>query len=254
MKSIKRLTIIPLIAVAFTLWANGDSQTALFQQANAAYDSGNFEQAVELYNSIVDNGYNSWELRYNLGNAHYRLDNVGLSILNYERALRMAPGKKVIKENLALARSHATDNIEELPRLFLIEWVQAVVQTMTLKGWLTTVSILALLVCAAISIFLIAKEYKTRRTVFIIGVTVLVMLLFSAIGAAISSHNATKNNEAIVTAPMVVVKGSPDNNSVDKFVLHEGTKLTIGDKQDEWWQIEIADGKSGWINGGAEII
>ncbi|MBQ6096673.1 MAG: competence protein, partial [Bacteroidales bacterium] len=50
------------------------------------------------------------------------------------------------------------------------------------------------------------------------------------------------------------VKSSPDAKSVDKFLLHEGTLLTIDDKQDQWWQITIDDGKNGWINYGAEII
>ena len=149
MKKIKLIILLQLLTFTIVGWASSDSQTELFRQANAAYDSGNYEQAVELYNTIVDNGFDSWELRYNLGNAYYRLDNVGQSILNYERALRMAPGKKNIKDNLALARSHTTDNIEELPKLFLVEWANAVVRIMTLKGWLTTVAILFLLGCAA---------------------------------------------------------------------------------------------------------
>lgn len=256
MKSIKTLTIIPLLLFALTAWADSEAGMPhlLFQQANAAYDSGDYAKAAELYNEIADNGFNSWELRYNLGNAYYRQDEIGLSILNYERALRMAPGKKIIKDNLALARSHTTDNIEELPRLFLLDWIDAVTGIMPLRGWLITVVILVILGCAALSIFLIAKEYMIRRSFFIVCMVMLLLLVFSAIGAAISAHHATNDKEAVITAPLVVVKGSPDTKSVDKFMLHEGTKLTIGDEQDEWWQIEIADGKSGWINGGAERI
>ncbi|MBQ1408973.1 MAG: tetratricopeptide repeat protein [Bacteroidales bacterium] len=256
MKTIKTLTIIPLLFFALTAWADSEAGMPhlLFQQANAAYDSGDYAQAVELYNEIADNGYDSWELRYNLGNAYYRLDETGLSILNYERALRMAPGKKTIKDNLALARSHTADNIEELPHPFLLDWINAVTGIMPLRGWLVTVVILVILGCAALSIFLIAKEYRIRRSLFIVSMTLLLLIVLSAIGAAISAHHATNDKEAIITAPLVVVKGSPDAKSVDKFVLHEGTKISIGDEQDEWWQIEIADGKSGWINGGAERI
>lgn len=254
MKRIKILLIIPMMALAFTAKAGVDDSKALFQQANAAYDSGDYERAVEQYNAITDNGYDSWELRYNMGNAYYRLDNIGQSILNYERALRMAPGKKIIKDNLTLARRQTADNIEELPRMFLIEWALAFSQMMTFHGWLTLIAILALLGIAALSVFFISSEYKTRKTAFIISVVLCIIIIFSVAGATISSHNTTKDNEAIITSPLVVVKGSPDGKSIDKFVLHEGTKVTIGDEQDEWWQIEIADGKSGWINGGAERI
>lgn len=251
-----RLTslLFAMLAMALHATAGNDSQTSLFLQANAAYDSGDYEKAAELYNTIADNGYDSWELRYNLGNTHYRLDNIGLAILNYERALRMAPTKKIVKDNLTLARSRTADNIEEIPQLFLVEWGLSVVQSLTLKGWLTVVAILFVLCCVATGIFLIANDYNTRKKVFIIGIILVVATLFSAICATISSRRASMDNEAIITAPLVVVKGSPDAKSVDKFVLHEGTKLTIGDTQDEWWQIEIADGKTGWIDGGAERI
>lgn len=254
MKIFKTLTFISVLAIVFPVFAGNDSQTALFQQANAAYESGDYQHAVELYNSIVDNGFDGWELRYNMGNAYYRLDEIGHSILNYERALRLAPGKKVIKDNLALARSHTTDNIEELPKLFLWEWAQSVSQMFTLNGWLIIIALLFLLGCAALGVFLISTEYKTRKTALIVNMVLILLIVFSAAGATISSINASKDNEAIITEPLVVVKGSPDFKGVDKFVLHEGTKLTINDIQDDWWQIEIADGKSGWINSGAEII
>lgn len=254
-RSLKNATIISLMmALSFTSFAGNNSHSDLFRQANTAYDSGDYDNAAELYNTIVDGGSVSWELYYNMGNSHYRLENYGLAILNYERALRLAPNKKVIKDNLALARSHTTDNIEELPRMFLVEWTLSVVQTMTLRGWLILVAILFIISCALISIFLIAKDYTTRKRIFVIGAVVLLLTFFSALGATIAAHNATKDNEAVILAPLVVVKGSPDAKSVDKFVLHEGTKLTINDTQDNWWQITIADGKTGWIDGGAERI
>lgn len=250
----KLLPILAFLLFAIAASATPDEQKARFQQANKAYENGDYEQAAELYDAIVADGYDSWELRYNLGNTHYRLDNIGPSILNYERALRMAPGKKVVKDNLALARSHTTDNIEQLPGLFLKEWATAVANAMPLRGWLTLTLTLALLCFASVSIFLIAKEYRIRKTIFIVGIALLAITLLSTLNAAISVHNATKDNEAIIMSPLVVVKGSPDAKSVDKFVLHEGTKVTIGDIQDNWWQIEIADGKNGWIDGGAERI
>ena len=255
MRIIKLTSLLfAMLTLASHASAGNDSQTSLFQQANAAYDSGNYEMAAELYNTIADNGYDSWELRYNLGNAHYRLENTGLAILNYERALRMAPTKKIIKDNLTLARSHTVDNIEEIPQLFLVEWGLSVVQALSLKGWLTLVAILFVLCCAAVGIFLVARDYNTRKKVFIIGIILIAATIFSAVCATISAHRASKDNEAIIMEPLVIVKGSPDAKSVDKFVLHEGTKITIGDTQDEWWQIEIADGKTGWIDGGAERI
>ena len=48
--------------------------------------------------------------------------------------------------------------------------------------------------------------------------------------------------------PTVTAKSSPSVNSVDLFVLHEGTKVIITDGSMKGWkEIRIADGKEGWI-------
>ncbi len=247
-------TLAFIIIAILTSHANANSNDELFHNANSAYDSGNYEQAVAGYGKIIDEGYESWELYYNLGNAYYRMGETGLCILNYERALRLAPGKKTIVENLDLARSKTVDNIEVLPRMFLVEWAHAVASITTPKGWRSIIIILTILTCAAATLFFSAKNYRLRKYMFVIGSLLIVFIIFSSVNAAISVRNRTIKNEAIVTDPMVVVKGSPDHKGIDKFILHEGTKVTINDRQDEWWQIEIADGKNGWINSGAEII
>ena len=78
--------------------------------------------------------------------------------------------------------------------------------------------------------------------------------IISIINATISTVGASDSKRAVIVDPMVVVKGSPDAKAVDKFVLHEGTTVKIDDMQDRWWLITIADGKSGWIDSGAEKI
>lgn len=231
-----------------------DEAHSIFLKANAAYDSGNYQKAADLYTSLSEEGWQSWELYYNLGNAYYRLDETALSVLNYERALRLAPNKKIIKENLALANSKTADKIDELPRLFLLDWIDAVVDMATARTWLTLVVFFVMLLSASFCIFFIAKDYRIRKIQFIGGSVLIFLLVFSAFNATLSVKNVTNNNKAIVMKPLLVVKGSPDAKSVDKFVLHEGTKLTITDRQDQWWQVEIADGKNGWIADGAEII
>lgn len=254
----KRFSIFLILSVIFltTSYANETSEEArqLFLEANAAFDSGEFQHAEVIYSSLCQNGWQSWELYYNLANTYYRLDYMAQAILYYERALRLAPNKKIIKDNLALARSKTQDKIDELPRLFLLEWVDAIVNTLTPKGWRSLIIIFMVLMSSALCVFFITKDYRYRKWSFIIGSFILFFLIISAVNATISVRNVTDKSKAIVVQPLLVVKGAPDAKSVDKFVLHEGTKLTITDQQDQWWQVEIADGKSGWITGGAEII
>lgn len=253
-------TLLIFVATIFALpnmasaKTNANQEQDLFMQANAAYDSGNYDQAAAVYMTLFNDKWESGELYYNLGNAYYRLDEIGKSILFYERALRLEPNNRQIKDNLKLARSKTVDNIEELPRLFLIDWIQAIVHLTTPRGWRTIIVVLVFLLCSGVAVFFIARNYRLRRAMFVTTLSLLLLTIFSVINATISTRNVTNKDEAVVISPMIVVKGSPDPKSVDKFILHEGTKLHINDRQDDWWQIEIADGKSGWINEGAEII
>ena len=54
---------------------------------------------------------------------------------------------------------------------------------------------------------------------------------------------------AIVMSPVTSVKSSPSEEvSKDLFILHEGTKVTILDAVGDWRNIELADGRQGWIH------
>ena len=56
-----------------------------------------------------------------------------------------------------------------------------------------------------------------------------------------------KRSEAIVMDSAVSIKSSPDRSATELFVLHEGTKVTIGEAIDGWAEVRIADGRKGWI-------
>jgi uncharacterized protein YgiM (DUF1202 family) len=51
----------------------------------------------------------------------------------------------------------------------------------------------------------------------------------------------------VVVEQTITVKTSPDLKSTDAFVIHEGLKVTLEDKLDEWVKIKLADGKVGWL-------
>ena len=57
-----------------------------------------------------------------------------------------------------------------------------------------------------------------------------------------------KVDSAIVMRPVSSVKSSPSaESSQDLFVLHEGTKVKVIDQVGSWNNIELADGRQGWI-------
>ncbi len=66
-----------------------DSLAMLAQQAYAA---GDHQRSLQLYDS-VNTVYSSAGLLYNIGNCYFKLQNVPLAILYYERALKLSPNR-----------------------------------------------------------------------------------------------------------------------------------------------------------------
>ena len=51
-----------------------------FSEANVFYNNSDYQNAIELYNDIIDSGYHSSELYYNLGNSYYKVNDIANSI------------------------------------------------------------------------------------------------------------------------------------------------------------------------------
>ena len=79
-------------------------------------------------------------------------------------------------------------------------------------------------------------------------------LLLAVIAISFSvwqKNDYMKAEGAIVMRPVTSVKSSPSAEaSKDLFILHEGTKVKIIDQVGSWNNIELADGRQGWIPSG----
>ena len=229
-----------------------------FDEANAAYADGRYEEAAALYQSILNGnsvrtlsgeaGLSSASeavVYYNLGNARFKQGELAQAILNYERALRLNPNHKDAKYNLAFAQSRITDNIVEQD-FFLSAWVRAIRNQLRERTWVSLSIVLFILALAGILLFLLGREPWLRKTAFH---TAWIALLFSLIAGlnAVSLHNRnTLRNEAIITQGVVNAKSSPDRSGTGLFTLHEGTKVTIRETLGEWCNIRVGNNE-GWI-------
>ena len=234
MRRLLALTLTIAMAVA----AMGQNH---FELGNQAYDSADYAAAAEQYELHLAN-HPSAAAYYNLGNAHYRQGNLGQAIVNYERAHRLAPLDRETAENLAFCYAKTEDHIEPLPQLFALRWWRGITGLMTPHGWMWFSLLLLALACGGLCIFLLSRSYPWRKGSLIATSALGLLLLLSAMHTF-----APRPCEAIVTAPMAVVKSSPDPQSTDLFILHEGTKVTVDDEVQPWKKIHIADGQKGWI-------
>ncbi len=193
----------------------------------------------------------SAELYFNLGNTFYKLGNIARAILNYERALKLAPDDEDIVYNLQLANLMRTDKIEVAPRLFIWEYWDAIKSALSLNVFTWLAYLFFAFALGALSLFMLARSYAMRKLSFIGAIVsgAVCILLVVIIVAKLS--DLQRNDTAIIVAEIVNIKNSPDENSSDAFVLHSGTKVQITDRVNTWVKIRLADGKVGWMEQGA---
>ncbi len=114
---------------------SGDVEQVFIEKANRAYAAGAYTEAAANYKKVVDMGYESPDLYFNLGNACFKMNDYAGAILWFERAHRLDPGNEAIDFNLKVANSKIADKIEPLPDLFYKRWYKGVVTLFSADTW-----------------------------------------------------------------------------------------------------------------------
>lgn len=220
---------------------------ALWDMANAAYNEGNFEKAAATYEQILAQNLHSAALYYNLANAYFKQNKLGEALLNYNRASRIAPGDEDIRHNQEYAEKMTKDSIEKIPEFFLTTWLRSVRGAMSCTAW-TVLSIVMLAVALVMALlYLLAQRMSLRKVGFYTMAVALLLFVATSIFAISERNQLVGRSEAIVMSTAASVKSSPDRSATELFVLHEGTKVSIGATTDGWAEVRIADGRKGWI-------
>lgn len=226
---------------------NAQSET-LWNAAVSAYSEGRWDEAVESWSAISEMGLESEELYYNLGNAYFKSDNIAYAILNYERALKLNPSFDDARFNLEYANSMIQDKIEAVPEFFLFSWIKKLSMTFSSDTWSVLAIVIFALSLSMLLLFLLGNSVGKRKTGFVLAIVTFVLSLLSYSMASMQKSQYMKTDAAIVVKAVSPVKSSPGNDgSRDLFVLHEGTKLTILDEVGNWKNIELSDGRQGWV-------
>jgi len=217
------------------------------EQGNQFYQKQQYEKAIQAYDKVLNEGYESADLYYNLGNAYYRKGNLGYAILNYERALKLSPGDEDIRHNLALANSRTIDRINTLPEFFIFQWWESFLAIMTFSGWVYLSYIFYLLLIGIIIFYFLTRRADQQRLAFFAGIAVLILFAASVSISVIKYNREFNIKRAVVVQQSATAKLSPDPDSKDAFVIHEGLKVKIEDKVDNFYRIRLQDGKLGWL-------
>jgi tetratricopeptide (TPR) repeat protein len=216
---------------------------AYFKQGNKAYSEGNYQDAVDAYLKVIADNMASGEVFFNLGNAYYKLNQIGRSILYYEKALQFLEGDEALEQNLRLARLRIVDKIEPIPKLFLEEWWIWATHIFSIPAiaWICFILFLVAMFTMAFY-FIFAKRILKRLT------WITIVLFAVALAFYLSRiYQFESSDYGIILVSKVSVVSEPSLTGDEVFIIHEGTKVKINREIDGWLEISLADGKTGWL-------
>ncbi len=248
MKLILRNILIVLLISSLAHEASSQESTSeKFEKGAVYFSSGSFREALDTWMEIYNTGYRSATLNYNIGNAHFKLNNIPYSILFYERAYLLNPADEDINYNLAIARTLIVDRFQEIPDLFFVRWFDFISLVLSTNQW-AKISLVTFILCLLLlALYVYSVRYKYKVLGFWFALIFLIITLTSFAFASRNKNLVYDSRQAVITNPLVSGKSSPDKSGTDLFILHEGTKVTIEEEVGEWYEIILSDGNKGWI-------
>lgn len=241
------LTYIILILVISVTPVIGADVASTMSKANAYYKNSQYQEAINEYQSLVKDDYIGSSLFYNLGNAYYRVGKLGYAILYYEKALKLTPGDEDLLHNLQLAKLNLKDKIDSLPPFFIFNLWEGLLASFTVTGWTIIVYIFFILLLISTLAYFFSKTTSQQRASFFSGVAIFAMLVISISLLLVKMNKEFNVKYGVILESSVTVKSSPDYTAKDEFIIHEGLKVKLEDKVDDWIKIRLEDGKVGWI-------
>ena len=234
--------LAPLCLLALSITGVADDAVLIdpdrvFADAAGAYDAGDYDRAIELYEQLRTAGYHDKAITFNLGNAYFRSGDIGHSVLNYRRAWHIAPRDADILTNLKHVQNEA--HLVSPAASF----VDRVFHTLGPGEWaaLLTLTIWVGAILFAGSLYVRRRRVPMRRASYVCGG----LALLAVLGLwAWSGFN--KPQEAVVIEANQQAKYGPLAAAKPHFDVPPGTIVRIRERSADWLRVSLNE-KSGWI-------
>ncbi|MEL6309176.1 MAG: SH3 domain-containing protein [Chloroflexota bacterium] len=210
------------------------------EQAQTAYETGNYSAAIGLYEAILAENDTDARLLYNLGNAYYANQQYGYALLNYLRAERLAPRDSALASQISRVQAERVDGM-------LVERDWGVI-TARLSSEYLTLTETSLIVLAVWVVFCVMLGLRVRRDGW--GISLIVGGIVLLIGIGILATRVYVENQrpqAVVINDEARAMSGPGFRYLPLFTVYDGLDVRVVEQRGNWVRVRLADGRQGWI-------
>jgi tetratricopeptide (TPR) repeat protein len=238
LRLIRALLFIALLLVCATCVRAGNAG-AEFDAANKLYEQSKYPEAAAAYQKIIEAGQPSAAVYFNLGNAYFKVGQLGRAVAAYRQAEGLAPRDPDVRANIQFARDQAQG-----PTLTASRWTR-LFGRLSLNEW-------TLLAAAAVWVWLLllaagqlwpAGRTALRGGLMAVGVAALVLCAC----AASAFYGARFTRTAVIITSDAVVRHGPLDEAAEAFKVHDGAELQVLDEKDKWLQVSPGANRIGWV-------
>ena len=214
-----------------------------FITAADAFQSGQYQKAMDLYAAIEARGHESADLYFNMGNTYTRLTKPGLAIKAYREALYRAPRSADLQANLSFVRQQTTDAIEPpAPPTTAATLAFFHFQLSTSEKWASLLLLNVVFWLSWLGVRHLSNDWF-RALRGLSFVTALAMM------GSLSAELLLPRTDLVITTTKTEARAGLDAKSLTRFTLHEGAELKVQEIRDGYARVLLPESEeSGWVS------
>jgi tetratricopeptide (TPR) repeat protein len=204
-----------------------------------------YRQAAAGFSAVAEAGVRSAALEYNLGNTHFRLNELGQAILHYRRAQQLDPSDPKMSANLEYARRQVEPAIERSGQDRLVRSLLFLHYDTALRS--------RFLAAAGLSfagwLLLGLRLRWPRRWLLVAGgvAVVLGLSLAASVGWEIR-EDARHPRAVLVGSPTILRLGRGEAyDAALQQPLGPGVEMRVLQQRGDWAEVRLANDQTGWL-------
>ncbi len=205
-----------------------------------------FMKSILHYRELIEEGgISNGKLYYNIGNAYFRMDDLGRAILNYKRASLYMPNDDNLRTNLEYARGRRKNVVEEKEREKVLRTLFFLHYDLPYSVRFLIFSISFALIWLVSSVYLFAGGARLKSIIVVLSIISAAFL----VSVTVEKIAMERNPEGVIIQEKVIARKGDAETYQPSFTepLSAGTELRVVERRGGWWHVELEDGARCWI-------